>query len=385
MKILLSIKNYFFYKVLKLNAVSVKEAKIITEYINHFEEPKDYFERSYLQYLCQKKQYEDARTYNFLYTLLNFFSLMALLLLLITPNSVYKILFKPNKIHADAITMFGQVLDDRIPFELKNEYFSIKYLERKGILLSGIEKKFVLSLWKRYPCSVNFVLKNALKIGTYSYAINNTQDIKAIIASCEYSYTSSILTEYCRYKNVEHINIMHGEIIVELTKTFFAFDRFYVWDKYYVDLCTERMRAPREQFVVAVPECLIFDESKSLEKIEYKYYFQDQNEEQIIEVKKILDKLSKNYMVRSHPIYTEYEIVYENFDLTRVEDNSVPIEDSIMEAQNIIAWDSTVLLQAYLNNKNAIIDDVTDQVRYKTSAEAGYIMTNKCEKLSKLI
>lgn len=387
MNALYKTKNFFFNRIFKMEQSFIKDFEEIDEFIKSFDEPKTLFDRSYYQYLCQKKQYKDAILYSISYEALNLVSLIALVVLMLIPKPLY-LLFSPIKerdTNVCAIAAFSKTLEDRIPAELKYEFDNILYLESKSLLLTNKEKDFILELWKAHPFSCNFVLKNTLKVGMYRHVMEKCNNISAIICSCEYSYTSSILTEYCRRQNISHINIMHGEIFAELSKTFVEFDRFYVWDEYYARLCVDRMRASENQFSVAVPNCLLFDNVMKNESIECKYYFQDHTKKQILEVKRILEKISYNYKVRPHPLYTNMADVVSVFDEDRIEKSNTPISQSIMETKKIIAWDSTVLLQAFLNGKKTIIDDVTNASRYNYSIEAGYIMANKSERLSEMI
>ena len=72
-----------------------------------------------------------------------------------------------------------------------------------------------------------------------------------------------ILTHYCRMRSVRHINIMHGEILYGLERTFFSFDECIVWDEYYKGLCL-RMKTESAQFKVDIPEGLLYRGDSSL-------------------------------------------------------------------------------------------------------------------------
>lgn len=381
MKKLVQIKKLVFDKIKKLDSLNTFSVKEVDDYIKSLGVPRDLIERSYYQYLCQKKHYSQSVCYNILYFSMNFFAFIVLVVLLLIPSTFLGRLIK--KQNSDAICMFNESLEDRIPHILYDE-FKIDFLTKKKFFITAREKKFLLQIWARYPFSMNFVLKNMLKIGFYRYSIECSKNLKAIIASCEYSYTSSILTEYCRQMNIEHINIMHGEIVVELVKAFFEFDRFYVWDEYYIDLCVNRMVVKSKQFLVAIPPCLKFNVTRDINKFDLKYYFQTHSKEQILKVKKILDSLSENYMVRVHPLANNKEYVRLIFNSEQIESNEITIENSIMEAKCVIAWDSTVLFQAYLNNKMTIIDDVSNVERSAYVKEAGYIMSSKSIPLSQI-
>ena len=110
------------------------------------------------------------------------------------------------------------------------------------------------------------------------------------------------------------------------------------------------------------------------------YYFQNQTREQMIEIKKALDHLGVSYRVRPHPIYTNMDNLNLVFGGETIEDfDDVPIEQSIMGSEMLIAKSSTVLFQGYINKKKVVIDDLSDPCSFSQARESGYIMANKCE------
>ena len=379
MRTILKIKNkifVFFQNRYKGKQLSIEEKK---QYIKSFGKPKDCFERSYFQFLCQKK--EKPFIFKLIYAILNIPSFFLIIFFLIWPFKCKDNINKNTK--EDAICMFDKNLNDRIPNVLLNNINDIKFLEKIKYNYTYSDKKFFINLWKNYPCSFNFLLKILLKIGVYRYYINQIKDAKLIITANEYSYTSSAMTEFCKINNLAHINVMHGESVFDLDKTFFCYDKCFVWDEFYIELYC-KLGASKEQFIIAIPPCLKFDDILSSDKISYKYYLQSQTKIQMEEIKRLLESMTDNYIVRPHPLYTNLRILNDTFDKKVIENNDISIEESIMETTNIIAWDSTVLLQAYLNDKNAIIDDLSNPERNKF-IEYGYIMNERAMRLSSMI
>ena len=155
-----------------------------------------------------------------------------------------------------------------------------------------------------------FQAKILYKIAFYSWNINK-YDPKALIVTSEYSYTSSILTKYCEFSDVEHINVMHGDKLYYIRDSFFKFHKCYVWHKHYVELFC-KLSADFNQFVIEIPQKfhIIDDKIKSDNGDGRKiitYYLQTQNEKEMISVRNNLSKLNGSYsiIIRVHPIYTD--------------------------------------------------------------------------------
>lgn len=381
MRTLLRLKNVIFnamQKGQKMDALTMKEKQ---EIVSSLGTPRDLYERSYYQYVCQKKANSSNTMFKLFYLLLNIPAFFVIVFLLIKPFKLPIKTASNNEI--DAVCMFDEKLKDRIPVELSGKYNNLIFAKNTRCVLIKKDKKLLLKLWKKYPISFNFLLKNMLKIGEYRFCLCRFNSIKTFITASEYSYTSSFMTEFCNKNNVKHINVMHGESVFELTKTFFCYDECYVWDEFYITLYSS-MGACKKQFIVAIPPCLKFADVDASQRVQYKYYMQSQTKTQMAKIKSILEKITDNYMVRPHPLYTDIRSLKEIFDEQRIESCDIPISESIMENRYIMAWDSTVLLQGYLNGKSTIIDDITNPIRSK-SMEDGYIMADKGMKLSQVL
>ena len=385
MRILLNLKMKIFNLIFGKNQNETIEIQEIDRFVEKLGNPQSLTDRSYYQYLCQRKKYEKNLIFKILYFCLNIVSFFGICILLINPFfSIGKPSSKSRKNknrNADAICLFNETIRDRIPNSIYRDYTNISFVPNPSIVLTRTEKKLILQIWKIHICSCNFVLKNFLKIGMYRQCIESTNGVRAIIVTGEDSYTSSILTEYCRMMHIEHINVMHGEMLYQLNRMYFAFDKCYVWDEFYKKLAIDKLLALPEQFFVEVAPCLTFNKNYTI-KTTYKYYLQDHNLDQLKHVKKILDIIGVDYKVRAHPIFSNKDDVYKVFDRDKIEENDIPIEASIMETRFIISWNSTVLFQAYVNNRIPVIDDVTNRERYQYSVDAQYIMIDKSLRLS---
>ena len=329
------------------------------EYINSFREPKDDIERSFFQYKCQMKNYNLA--VRLFFNLASFFVAIADLI-------VYRIRYKKNNNQVDCDAVFFRDGKDRelLPNELREEFVNIETDSLVGNCLNKKDLRFLGSILVKYPCSWFFFLKLIIKVSRYRNAIN-LYNPKAIISCNEFSFTSSVLTEFCHSEGIEHINVMHGDRGLMLTDTFFHFDRFYVWNEHYIKLF-EELRCKIDRFVVSIPEALLFKNASKIEKIiDYTYYLQENSVDELEMIQNNLDKLRKcgyTVAIRPHPRFSNIKIVEAIFKDFLIEDNkAISIQESVLRTRYVVAFYSTVLLQAYLNSVDTVIDDIVNPIK----------------------
>lgn len=358
----MNLTSFFFRITSSIESKAVNIYSVSTEeqnsYLNRLREPRDLTDRSYLQYKCQ--MYLKNRMSRILYNLLSL------------PLIIYYLLKQSDnsdvKENTQAVFLGLGLSTDLIPDELLLEYKEIINLETCKEGLDCFDRKYIFRLWKRYPLAFMFVLKCIIKIRMYSYIIR-TYRPNAIITSEEYSFVSSCITDYCREKNIEHINIMHGEKVFFIRDAFVEFDRFYVWDEYYVNLFID-MRAAENQFLISVPKALKIDKiDVSLKKVDFTYYLANEDKESLRRIASNLKKLREGgniIAVRCHPRYTDIHDVKQIFkDVALIEINEeLSIRESLQRTKNAISLFSTVLNQAYSNDINPIIDDISSPEKF---------------------
>lgn len=350
------------------------------EYLNTLKTPKNDFDRSYNQYLCQMRLNSRWVSLG-----LNIVSIPMILFYLVKPNnSNAGISCKKNVFFCDGKP------NNIIPKELSillGDYITIN--EKKEALQKS-DFAFFLEILRKHPFSFHFLLKCLLKIRFYSFQIQKYHpDI--IVVCNEYSFTSSVMTEYCNRNGIQHINVMHGEKLFYMRDSFFHFNRCYVWDQVYAELFVA-LRADKEQFVIATPESFDFSKFDQIEiKYDYTYYLGYESGDtlqKIIFAMKTLRR--KNYYVniRPHPRYTDLNELrmYCGGDIDIENTHAVLIEESIMRSRSVISAYSTVLNQAYHNGRNVVIDDYSQPENYNKLFDLGYVMLEvKHEVLSEIL
>lgn len=332
-------------------------------YLEKVGEATDLLDRSYKQYKCQR--WLKKRSTNIITDLASI------------PLIFYYLFKKSDQIinmaDSNVFLSFG-IPDSIIPDAAKKEYGEILTVERVGESIEKKDRKVIYNLIKQHLFSPEFILKCLIKTRIYKWAILSYNP-KAIFVSEEYSYTSSYLTYYCHRHNIKHICMMHGEKLYYIRDSFFEFDRFYIWDKYYADLFI-RLKATPKQFEVAIPLAIKLEGNYSI-NTDYTYYLtnEDMNTvEKIIDCLKQLEIQGKKVCVRPHPRYTSSEAT------ERIKDNNILIEDlgkvsieeSLLTTKNAISLYSTVLNQAVFNNIGTVIDDVSNIEKYKKLRELMY-------------
>lgn len=368
------IANYIDKKQNSLFDFDVKKQEM---FLKKFQEPFDDIERSYFQYKCQMK--------------FNSVILKVIFTILSLPLIIIYIILAQKKVlkkqYGGAVFISNGIPTNLIPNSLNEEYDIVVCDTVSGKYLGKSDFKFIFKILKRYPFSWFFLLKSILKIEQYSFIIE-TYHPKAIIVCSEYSFTSSLLTEYCNDKKITHIDIMHGEKLYYMRDSFFRFNRCYVWNIYYKNLFL-KLRAEYTQFIIEIPNAFIL-KLKTEKKYDYTYYLGGESEEELKSINRELRILMDNgyrISIRPHPRYSNMNYIHTIFSSFNIENcTNISIEESLCRTKNAISLYSTVLNQAYHNGINIIIDDVTNIKHYNKLRSLEYIFIEMSHnKLSEIL
>ena len=342
------------------------------EFLSAFGEPGDNFDRAYDQYRCQI--YLAGKGTAALY------HLASMILLPIYRHQLFSAKKPAAGQLCNAVFLFSGDLN-LLPESLQVEFPSLIHVRdfQSHFYLAAEDKKILSDLRKRYPTALYFRLKCMLKLGMYRW-FYETYHPKAMIVSSEYSFTSSFLTEWCEQIGVEHINVMHGEKLFDITDAFFRFHRCYIWDEGYRQLFAA-LRAEPTQFCVAMPPALQPWDVTGIEKtVDYTYYLQAEDTETLKNISEALYTLRKRgnvVAVRPHPIYSDRTKVCKLFDGCLIEDKAqIDLRTSVLRTRHAISLNSTVLYQAYINHVVVVIDDISNPAHFEKMQEMQYHMLN---------
>ena len=335
-------------------------------YLEHFREPSDLIERSFFQYKCQMRLYGKVNA-----IIINIVSLPLLIFYYVKKNT--KIIDKNT---VDAVFISEGIPFNVVPASLKKQFGKWHIEDGRGDSFTEQDKKYFKMIVKKHPLSWHYLLKSLLKIRFYSYEISKFSP--QIITVCgEYSFTSSLLTDYCYNLKILHVNVMHGEKLYFIRDSFFSYDKCYVWNDYYKKLFIE-LRADPNQFCIEVPESLFFTGTDVSKNINYTYYLGAETGEKLVSILKSLQQIAgygNKVAIRPHPRYTDINELARIHGLIEIEDfKELTIEESLMRTENAISLYSTVLNQAVHNNVSIVIDDVTDPAMYKKLVDLKYVI-----------
>jgi hypothetical protein len=348
-------------------------------YLRSFPEPKTSLERSYFQYLCQYNEYSGVRLLLNLFCIPVFFMISTKILCdcLLIKNR-YSRNFQPKECIA--------VLDadeEIIPEVLIKKHGNPAYFPLRGVIFFDQQ---VLNIYYqsviKYWYEPHFIIKIILRLGRYAELITKTQ-CKIIIASAEYSFASSVLTDFCEKKSITHINAMHGEKVINPVDAFCHFHEFFVWDKHYISVFTT-LRAKVEKYTVAKPLMLkkiSFNETQQI-KYDFTYYLGwELSLTDSINIKKSIEVLVKNgyrVCVRMHPRYGERAKIEEIFDGFQIEfPNEVSMIESLEATHAVIGLLTTVFWHAEELGRPIIIDDMSNPDFYKKLFNIQYLWISK--------
>lgn len=347
-----------------------------TNYFQQFH-PKDDFERSIAQYKCQVYPFKKDV---FWLNCMAFFMIPVVMVALLLKKRVR---IKDNQTKLVCYNCFN--LPGSLPEALCGE--DIVYIDTKECpyYLNKDDLSFLLRFYFRSVCYPFLAFKVLLKVAKYRTIIDSFSRLEVIVITGEFVDTSSVLTQYCHEHGIKHYDFMQGEAFGSPRSSFFHFDKCYVWDQHYVNLFVGYGALP-EQFVVSLPQCLKkIGGNNNDKKIDYTYYLGGDPDEELPIIRTALDRLvAKGYVceVRPHPRWSNMDMVNAVFEGISIQDtSSVNIDNSILQTKNAISLYSTVLLQAYYNDVNIIIDDLSCPRKYKMLEGYQYIMLNKPHQL----
>lgn len=344
-------------------------------FLESIREPSDDIERSYAQYRCQI--WLQGRISSWFINLAALPLLAAILLQPAKKETGGSL--KPTSA-TGGILAGSQSLLDRVPDELWATYGDIKADDTQGQQLTDQDKMYLRNVLKRHPCSWLFALKCAIKIRQYRQIID-TWAPKAIIACSEYSFTSSLLTDYLKKNGIKHINVMHGNKLFYIRDSFFRFDECYAWNNDFVNLFL-KLRAEPSQFRVSIPKGMKFMQDAKIEQTaDITYYLGGEERVQIERLSTYLGELSTQgakVRIRPHPRYTDQNLL-SLFDANITIENprDIPLEDSVLSTRYASSLYSTVLIQADLNGIPVIVDDLSDPCRYEKLKQLEFFLLER--------
>lgn len=342
------------------------------KYMDSLGVPKDLWQRSFFQYKCH--MYDVPLWIRIVFWIGAFIGLPFVFVYLRIAH------FRVSFIGKEECISENGNSKPMIPVSLINKYkFCFEHFY-SGFGLSHSDANYLISNCVPYIRDPYFLFHVMFTIAQYSNIIYKYRP-DVISRENEYAYSSSILTDYCRKNRILHINIMHGERLINVRNSFFEYDKCYVWHEHYKNMYI-RLHANPEQFVVEVPPGLKtnvreFYSEKAFAN--YKYYLQGQSIDEmrcIVNELRVIEDNGYSIRYRPHPRYTDINKLRNIVGEDKIElPSQVDIRTSFSSSDYVIGSFSTVLLQAYFSGKGVLLDDVTyGNERIELQKKADYIL-----------
>lgn len=370
-KIIYWVKKY--YKQFSVFELSVTKQK---EILLSMGEPENDIQRSFFQFKCQ--QHLNSKLKSLSLNLIAFF-IVPLVLFYFFIKGFF---CKKNQNSKENVYL-DQGIHDIMPdylIKTKDDIINANYNISK--VLNYNDLFFLLRLYFSYAFYSFFVLKSTYKIALYRAIINQYKPKNIIVAS-EYSFTSSLLTNYCERHSICHINLMHGEKLFYIRDSFFRFHICYVWEEHYKELFIS-LRAYPTQFEIIYPSFFKFDNLINTGKFLFTYYLGNEDEQKMIKIEEFLSLKvvnKNNIAIRPHPRYSDIELVKKIFSGYTIENPLITsIRDSFSNTKSLISLYSTILYQGRINNKEYFIDNISDSIKYEQLKELNYFLISQPHK-----
>ena len=316
--------------------------------------------RSYSQYLAQKSL--QSFTKNFTFNFFSFFIFWPYLLLCLA-----KYLLNTGKAFTKPTNngIFFEPTLEMLPKSLIESYDCSLKINKQLLNLSDIY--FIFKIFVHYPLSFYFLTKIAYKVSYYRANLH-LKNPKSFICCSEYSFTSSILTEWCNQNAVLHINIMHGEKLFHIVDSFSSFHQFYVWSPFYLDLF-KKLYCSADKFIIELPATFnnLISLRKHTDHRTLTIFLQTKDPEAWQRIATHLKQNNSYFKVkiRPHPRWLSDGLVQNIFTGFEIENpRNVSIIESIGTTNFVCSAFSTVLFQGHLAGRKLIIDDLSNPLLY---------------------
>ncbi len=381
--------SFYSNYVKKLSVLDMRVAEQ-KRWIESFPEPRDDIERAYFHFKCRFYGVPRIRI-AFLNLLGCFLCWYYLLRFALRRNRPVE------REEYDAVLINPQSMrtpySDKIPAELLEEFprfFPIDfkgYPDREGGAVDGETARFWLRLMLRHPLEGYFNLNCLLHLGSV-YQILRRYCPKAVMSyRTESNFTSSVVTDYCERRGIEHICYMHGDYVCSKDRAFVRFSRMYIWDELYKEIFLWS-RCPEAQLRIYRPGMYSLPESRIHEPRYFLTYYCDGDfDKKTLAIRERLIgfvRSGRRCKIRPHPRFSDPEFLRREFEPCGIEIEdcrNVPLQDSVADSEYIVSMRSTVLMQAYYAGKTIVVDNISNPELFEELAEMKAIFIGKPHRL----
>lgn len=351
------------------NADIIPDLQEWKSFLNHLPEGEDSIDAAFNKYQCRMQYFP---WYKRLF--MNILGLGALpieLFYLIGFNQQVKDMNKGSAILEKSRDV--PVFDDIFPAELYEEFdvTVIENFNKKFGPLCKEARTMLLKCMKRHPFHFFFIYFTYMELAAHSHFLLKYNPEATVVYVNERNVASPIITELYENDGRKLISFMHGEYLLQLVQGFMKFSRYYIWDESYIEMF-QWLKCDIEQYVVYTPGKL--QKKWNLESYETSffctYYLSGQSRESILCLGSILEKLEaqgKRCKIRPHPRNIQYtKEILDAFKNITIEDSSkMSLKESLENTKYVVGLNTTVLLEAYVEGKTIVIDDISDKEHFE--------------------
>ena len=353
------------------------------DYLNKFSEPQDDFERSYFKYKCFTEYCYYKRKW-----ILAIYNLGSMVLLPFVHSKLRKANHSDNFIEkVDIVIENVPRLPniDVMPEELLQKYRKVKEVEKIDYLeslLSDFGEEIYQELRKRYFTSFYFRMIVLQKLGQFSRYLECYHPNAIAFYSCEREFSGPLQTLLCERSGAEYISFMHGDYLSTLSFAFQRYSVYYVWDESYKEMfkvlkCSSPMPIYRPKKLKGIAKVIKEEDCDYFAT----YYFSDETREEAAKIKRVFDKFETYGLrtkIRPHPRFSDIAMLKKVFNNIEIEDpKSCELDDSITRSLFTIGLNTTVLSEAFFSGKKVVMDDISNNEKYRGLEERGYVMINR--------
>lgn len=353
------------------------------EYLKHFSEPRDDFERSYYKYKCFCEYCYYKRKW-----IVVIYNIGAMLILPFVHSKLRKANRSDIQIEkVDAVIENVPRLPnvDVIPDELVNRFGSVKeinHIDYSESFLSDRAEDIYQELKRRYYFKFYFRMIVMQKLGQFSRYLECYGPEALVFYSCEREFSGPLQSLLCERCDAQYISFMHGDYLSTLSFAFQRYSSYYVWDESYKKMFDE-LKCASPMLLYKPKKLKGIATSIAAKKCTYfaTYYFSDETREEavkIYEIFKEFEEFGLRTKIRPHPRFSDITMLNEIFNDIEIEKpKSCVLGDSITKSLYIVGLNTTVLSEAFFSNKEIVIDDISNPEKYMQLDLRGYVMIKR--------
>ena len=277
-----------------------------------------------------------------------------------------------------------------LPKELPKKYTALKTTEIAEVDYNDLTveaKALFMELRRRYSREYYLQLFVLRKLAIHSRYLKEFNPAATAVFVYERNVATPLIRKLYEDSGRRFISFMHGEYLLQIIQAYMGFSEYYVWDKMYIPMFRDDLRCQIGEYFVTTP--LKLTKKWKLEEIEptvfCTYYFSGESTASIQRISELFRKLKaegKDVRVRPHPRYSHLKLISQSFDPEMIEDpHTVSMEESLARTRYVVGLHTTVLSEAQVEGRTAVIDDIGDPEQFKNLKKRKFVVLEREHRL----